>query len=264
MTHPASFKNTWHGTGYNGKRCELQPVVNNVKSKRVMDKNMKKTILASLTVAAALVASAPLAKADAFLELISGTSTVQTSIGPNNVTLSSVTVGSWSLGVTATGTGTGVPFLVANLQTVDNNDSPTMGLTVIYSSGFYNYPGNGAIFGLTANGSSLASTASLYTGSALYTGSGSLGTQFMSTLNEGAGIGSTSEAGALGANPNMYVTEMLSFGGGASASLGVGSVNINGTASVTSNVPDGGLTMMMLGSSILLLAGIRSRFSKKS
>jgi hypothetical protein len=33
---------------------------------------------------------------------------------------------------------------------------------------------------------------------------------------------------------------------------------------VTSNVPDGGLTMMMLGSSILLLAGIRSRFSKKS
>ncbi len=240
-------------------------MLNNVKSKIVMDKNMKKTFLASLTVAAAL-ASAPFANANSYLELISGTSTVQTTIAPNNVTLTSVMVGSWSLGITATGTGSGTPFLVANLQGVDNEESPTMGLTIIYSSGSYNYGGQGAIFGLTANGSSLDSTGSLFTSSALYTGSGSLGTQFMSTLTESANPGAvaTSEAGPLAANPAMYVTEELTFGGGASVNLSGAAVNINGTASVTTNVPDGGLTMVMLGSSILLLAGIRSRFSKKS
>ena len=264
MTHPASFKNTWHGTGYNGKRCELQPVVNNVKSKRVMDKNMKKTILASLTVAAALVASAPLAKADAFLELVSGSASTSTTIsGSLNAHISGLSLDGWDISIEADGSAHISPSLVVNLNS-QNSGHPTSGLSVYYSSGSYVVAGGTGIFAESQSGDSLAATASLYTSSSFYTGSGSLGTQFMSTLSlPSAPSGNTYEQGAF-ATGTLYVTEEMDFGGGSAAVLPGTIQNMNETASLNVTIPDGGLTMVMLGSSILLLAGIRSRLSKKS
>jgi len=77
---------------------------------------------------AALVAFAPLAKANAFLELVSGTSTVQTSLG-NNVNLSGVTIGSWNIDVEASGIGHALPTLTVNLNTQSSGDNVTEGLS---------------------------------------------------------------------------------------------------------------------------------------
>jgi hypothetical protein len=228
---------------------------------------MKKTILASLTVAAALVASAPLAKANAFLELISGATTTTATL-TTIANFSGITVGSWNVDVEASGSGFYAPNLIVNLNT-SAIGGPTAGLTAIFSSGTgttgYNvYAGTG-IFGLSSSGSTVAVAGQLFSSSALYTGSGSEGTQFLATLNLAASSSNTAinESGAVAANPAEFFTEQLDFGGGSGAVLGGGNQSVQGQASFTV-VPDGGLTMAMLGSSLVLLAGIRSKLSKKS
>jgi hypothetical protein len=231
-----------------------------------MDKNMKKTILASLTVAAALVASAPLAKANAFLELISGSYSTSTTVSGSSDTASftGLTLGSWDVDIEANGSGHALPILSVGLNTYASGH-PTNGLTVYFSSGSYNATGGIGLFSASQSGDQLAATASLFTSSSLYTGSGSEGTQFMSTLGLPiAASGNTNESSAFAGGSALYVTDELDFGGGAGATLGGAQDNMNVTASFNVSVPDGGLTMTMLGSSILLLAGIRSRLSKKS
>ena len=54
--------------------AEAETQVNNVKPIRIKDNKMKKNMLVTMTVAAALLASASLVKADAYLEIGSGTS----------------------------------------------------------------------------------------------------------------------------------------------------------------------------------------------
>jgi len=224
---------------------------------------MKKMILTAMTVAA-LVASAPLARANAFLELVSGTTTITTSLG-NNASFTGITLGSWSIDIEASGTGHATPTLSVNLNTQSSGNNVTEGLSAYYSSGSYLVgPGTGT-FSISQSGNTLAFTGELYTSTTgLWTGSGSLGTLFMSQLSlPVAASGNKSESGAFPSGPTVWVTEELDFGGGGLAPSGGGYQDMNSTASL--NVaPDGGLTLVMLGFSLVVLAGIRSRLSKQS
>jgi hypothetical protein len=232
-----------------------------VKPNRNQDKIMKKSILATMTVAAAILASASLAKADAFLELLSGGTSVivpAANFGPNGVGYVG-SIGSWTADI-ASGSSSG--SLVIGLQNQSENSGvQTSGLEVIYSSGSYSASGSG-LWGVGTSGAqTLPTVASVYKSATLWTGSGSLGT-LLASLTQPAGPagGSSVDAGIIGGT--YYITEELLIG-----SIAPGSIHeyvysdVNATLTI---MPDGGLTIAMLGAALIGLSGIRSKFGKRA
>jgi hypothetical protein len=229
---------------------------------------MKRAITA-IAIAATLMTGASSVKANAYLELISGSTVWSDSSATDNINTGSsgITVGSWDI-VFSSGSSTGFNGLIAQLNTQAQGSSPANGLTVIYSSGDpYTYYGNWT-YGESVSGvSSVGAAASVYQSTILYNGANTLGTQLGTTLTIGAtgpGGGSTGETGVIG-SPAYYLNEVLNIGGGASSALSGGSQNWNGgaTFNVNTAVPDGGMTLVLLGSALTVIFGLAHKFGAR-
>lgn len=211
----------------------------------------------------ALLASASVAKANAFLELISGVTTVTVpaaNFGPNGVGFDGQ-VGSWDLDL-ASGSSSG--GLTVNLENQSANSlKQTSGLEIIYSSGSYSAGGTYVLGASSAGGNTLASTVQGYTSTSLWTG-GAFGTQLGSTLGVPASIVSSSKETGSISGP-FYVTEVLTIGNPATGSINPSATEVaqvDASFHVTA-VPDSGLTLGMAGSVFMGLAGLRSKFGAK-
>jgi hypothetical protein len=224
-----------------------------VKLRQKQDKMMKTKTLMTLAVAGALVAGATAVKANPELELISGSVTkiVVQSSPVGSVTFSGA-VGQWSLNVT-TGVndfgGPGNP--VIDVNSIDEGSGrPLQSLTIEYTAGGYTHDGTvvGTIGGTTTTavadyqylGSSAFSTAQLLTA--------------IGPLGPGAFAGTA--YGNTGVTTAPYwLTEKIVISGGNGGALTSFDAN--------SSVPDGGMTMVLLGSAFAGLGAIRSRFGAK-
>jgi uncharacterized membrane protein len=223
---------------------------------------MKKTILATVTVAA-LVASAPFAKANAYLELISGSSALGFSVGGNNMVFSG-SVGSWDFAFSS-GTSSGSTMLNVGLNTQANGDAVTRGLTVVYSSGAYPVYGNW-YFSESETHDTLLASADVYRSGSLWTGAGGFGT-LLGSLSLPATPTTQSSVGVSGVitTPPYYVNEVINIAGGSTTTFAATAPSVNVTASfLVSAVPDGGLTLAMLGLGFVGMATIRARMAKRA
>lgn len=233
-----------------------------------------KTLVTTMALTGALLASASVAKANAFLEIITGTSTLTTSVGAGSYSSqlggSGVTLGGWNIQVQENGNSSGAPFFDVSMNTLDKTgSSPGNGLTVIYSSGLYaNYGEYTFSESTTALGNTVGADAEAYRSTAVWGSAGfnTLGTYGTSlgALAVGAGLASSPADvvnGAIGA-PQYDLTEVVNIGGGYSASVGKGAVE-NVTADFSVSAPDGGTTVVMLGSALVGLSFIRSKFGAK-
>jgi hypothetical protein len=240
-----------------------QVTQNNVKLKKEKDKMMKtKTLITTVALTGALLASASVAKANAYMELISGTSSViipAANLGPNGITWAG-TVGSWDLDI-ATGTSSG--SLVVGLNDLSQNAGlQTAGLEVIYSSGQYGQDGKWTFGASDPGGESLTAQAQAWESPTLYIAGGSLGTQLGSTLALAMAPTAKQDSGTI--SGSYYLNEVLIVGDPSQNSIHPGHnefANLDATFRVTT--PDGGMTLSMVGSVLLGLAGLRSKFGAK-
>jgi len=211
---------------------------------------MKKTILATITVAAALLASAPLAKANAFLEVISGGQSASTSaVGPNSDLVLQTGAGGldgWYFTV-STGTAALAPINIDVGETA-LAFSQADPLTVIYRTAFYRTPGTWKLITTSSSTPDLSVVASAYSFGHL------LASQ---SIPPGGGVTST---GVLTHNLGVF-TEIIVI---TPIAPGFESVSVDSRFDFTPNLPDGGMTMAMLGSVLLGLAGLRSKFGKRA
>jgi len=215
---------------------------------------MKKSILATMTVAAAILASASLAQANAYLEMVSGTSWANTS-SPNQGATLTATLGTWTA-VAESGNASAAPSeidlgidnssssaqtkplwvllsvdatdggpLVSGgwtLETTDNASRPTLNIYAYQSS---------AIYGVADHSAPLALTGLTLFGQDL-----------------GDNVGDSIVSGAV--TGLHYYTEVIE--------IMPGSGRLTLSIDSTLRVPDGGFTMATLGAVLLGLAGIRS------
>jgi hypothetical protein len=234
-----------------------------VKLKKEKDKMMKtKTLITTVALTGALLASASVAKANAYMELISGSSSVivpAANVGPNGISFVG-TVGSWSLDI-ATGLSSG--SLVVGLNDLSQNTGlQTAGLEVIYSSGVYSASGKWTFGASDPGGESLAAQAQAWKSPTLFIAGGSLGTQLGSTLNLATTPTSLQDSGTIGGW--YYLNEVLIIGDPSQNSIHPGHFEYaNLDATFTVATPDGGMTLSMVGSVLLGLAGLRSKFGAK-
>lgn len=214
---------------------------------------MKTKTLMTLAVAGALVAGATAVKANPELELISGSTTVVVvQSSPVGYVTYDGPVGQWSINVT-TGVnnfgGPGNPQIdVSSLD--EGSGRPLHSLTIEYTAGGYTHDGTviGTIGGTTTTtvsdyqylGSSAFSTAQLLTAI------GPLGPGAF----DGTAYGNTGVTGA------YWLTEKIVISGGS----GGGALT---SFDANSSVPDGGMTMVLLGSAFAGLGAMRSRFGAK-
>ena len=228
---------------------------------------MKKTILATMTVAAALVASAPLAKANAFLEVISGSSSASTASGSDNATLGS-TVGGWTV---STQTGSSSVFGIS-LNSQNQGPVNAGNLEIIYSSGTYPSTGiwkfGGSSTSTGAVNPTIDYTAYAYqysAGGALY-GQGGLRGSLLDTLslgpNQSIAPYDGAISGVLGNFTEILYIDVVSVPSADNAE-GI-EASVQTQFQVYPVVPDGGLTLAMLGSVLVGVAGIRYKFGKRA
>lgn len=247
--------------------AEAETQVNNVKPVRKKVNRMKKTILATMTVAAALVASAPLAKANAFLEVISGSSSASTTSGSDTATLNS-TVGGWNV---STQTGSSSVFGIS-LNSQNIGPATAQNLEVIYSSGAYPQTGVWK-FGGSSTSEGIVNPTIDYTayayqysaGGPLYGQSGPLGT-LLASLSLGPNQAIAPYDGAISGMLGNF-TEILYItvvNVPAADDAGGIQANVQTSFQVYPVVPDGGLTLAMLGSVLVGVAGIRYKFGKRA
>jgi hypothetical protein len=232
-----------------------------------------KRLVMELALTGALMVSASVAKANAYMELISGETTIQVT-GPLGIVNGNIqgvtgngavfigTIGSWSLDIASGGeSGT---YNVTLIDNINGGGMQTDGLEVIFSSGAF--PLSGAYnFGASdSGGNSLPATVSGYYSSSLYTGSGSLGTSLGSWTLPKTFIQSDVNTN-IALSGTDYITEKMLFGG-TTGPITPQNVTMNATASFTPFVPavqDGGMTLTMVGATLLGMVGIRSKFGAK-
>jgi hypothetical protein len=250
-----------------------------------------RTLITGMALTGALLASASVAKANAYMELISGSTTVQIEpggaihhSGPYTDQFSSQVgdgalfigvIGSWGVDIASGGESGG--FNVTLTDNINGNITQTHGLEVIFSSGGYALSGGYNFGGSDAGGNSLATTIGGFYSSSLYTGSGSLGTSmepstFVSATDpKGPWILPKTLAASyqntdIQISGTKYITETMLFGG-TTGTIPSQKVTMNATASFTPYrpvvVPDGGTTATMVGSALLGLVGLRSKFGAK-
>ncbi|HEY3862904.1 MAG TPA: VPDSG-CTERM sorting domain-containing protein [Verrucomicrobiae bacterium] len=242
-----------------------------------------KTLMMGMALTGALVMSASVAKADAFMELISGSTTINVTgaimtHGANYYGVSGDgalfvgSVGSWSVDI-ASGAESGA-FNVTLTDNINGNTTQTHGLEVVYSSGPYNLgsPGHYTFGASDAGGNSLTATISgYYNANSMYSGStlSALATYEAASTLMGkwtlpTTIASSDQNVDFPINGSAdYITEVMLFGG-TTGSITPQKVAMQATASFTPFVPDGGTTASMVGSALLGLVAIRSKFGKRS
>jgi hypothetical protein len=219
------------------------------------------TLIMTVAITGALLATASVAKANAYLTLDSGGTIINVASSTDGVAYSGP-VGSWTVDI-ATATSSG-KLTVELADSTENSGKQTSGLEVIYSSGFYNTDGSYDFGASTSGSQTLASTASAYTGSMLYTsGVGGLGSlsQISGTISMPTHSFGADEFGTIGGS--YYLTEVLTIGTIAPGSIGeFVHANLGETFTVTA-VPDSGITLTMAGAVFMGLAGLRSKFGAK-
>ena len=250
---------------------------------------MKKSILATMTVAAALVASSPLAKANAFLEVVSGALNSTTVVTGSDSGTLSASIGGWTIS-----TETGISSVFGITLTSSSTGPATAGpLTVYYSSGAYAQTGlwvlgasttstaeqalHGIPIGVTpptidysaaVYSNPLGTGATTGVGNALNRGTyggGTLGGQLGLTDLLGPNANAPQQFGLLlGALGNF--TEILTIN---PILVPAHTVQMNAEIQTSFSiipitVPDGGLTIALLGSVLIGLAGIRCKFGNRS
>ncbi len=243
-----------------------------------------KTLITGLALTGALMAGTSAVKANAFLEVISGTSYTTISVPSGDNASSTASIGGWGLNYSINGTASGGGGELDVLLNAQVRGTPTHGLTIIYSSGDP-YTQDGVwTYGLSESGNNtVGSTAEVFWSHSLYTPPspaymlGNLGTALVGpggettlSLPASTGGGSTSATPAPDNLSSYYITEELNIAGGATAvnpgvTGGTGTrPSFNGGVTFTAvGVPDGGMTMALLGTVFLGLAGIRSKFARK-
>jgi hypothetical protein len=239
-----------------------QALTEQCETKQKQDKMMKtKTLVATVALAGAVLAGTSTAKANATLELISGSATAFGTVsGDDAVYVGSV--GGWSVNV-ASGLADSLNVSLSD----SSHGTPTAGLEIIYISGTYSF-GGGYTFGASDPGlNTLNGTAQgFYSATAPALG-GPYGTALAGSPFSLPAIVAASPQLTGSLVGNDYITEILTFGNPAAGSLtGIsqhvqGQISFQGSGSV---VPDGGLTLGMIGSVMVGLAGLRSKFSKRS
>jgi hypothetical protein len=233
--------------------------------------------ITGMALAGALLASASVAKADAYMELISGSTTVQiksggtiVATGPYTDNYSSQagdgalfvgTVGTWSVDIASGGESGG--FNVTLTDNINGSTTQTNGLEVIFSSGSYALNGKYNFGASDSGGNSLTAAVSGYYSTNLYQGVGSLGTSLGSWVLPKS-LAASDQNSNIPINSAEYITEEMLFGG-TTGTITSQKVTINATASFTpvAAVPDGGMTASMIGCALLGLVGLRSKFGCK-
>jgi hypothetical protein len=257
-----------------------------------------RNVMTGMALSGALLASASVAKANAYMELISGSTTVQVEPGGAIVASGPYTdnfsaqmghgvifvgaIGSWSVNI-ASGAQSGSlanPQHSLNITLTDNingSSTQTHGLELIYSSDSYDLgtmsnPGHYDFGASDGGGNSLTATVSgYYNYGALFTG-GSLPTyESHSHLMGSWTLPKTFAQSDQNLNMPIYgddsITEVMLFGAN-TASITPQKVTMNVAASFTPYVPpgvvpDGGMTASMVGAALLGLVGLRSKFGAK-
>ncbi|HEY3861772.1 MAG TPA: hypothetical protein VGO59_07785 [Verrucomicrobiae bacterium] len=234
-----------------------------------------KTAITGLALTGGLLAGASVARADAYMELISGSTKVQVT-GPvgldggnfegvsGNGAIFVGSVGSWSVDI-ASGGQSGA-FNVTLTDNINGSTTQTHGLEVIYSSGSYPLNGNYNFGASDSGGNSLTATVSGWYSSSLYQGTGSKGTS-LGSWTLGTTFAQGNENTDIPISGEDYITEEMLFGG-TTGSITPQSVTMNATASFTPfvappSVADGGWTATMCGSTLLGLVGFSSRSKKR-
>jgi hypothetical protein len=233
-----------------------------VKLKQKKDKMMKtKTLVTTLALTGALLASASVAKANAFLEL-----TTTTGMGGNEINLSTATdpatlaasVGGWSA-VTEIGASASSPLEIdLSISSASSGPGPNQDLWIIYSTDNVGGPVSGSYLLDTISGGQNVGTVKTWVyNNDLITSKVAIGALPLAGAFAGltfAGHGSADTTGTVaGMNDFTEIIEVIPGSG-------------HNTVSIDSNfsVPDGGSTVAMFGSLLMGLAGIRSKFGKRA
>jgi hypothetical protein len=237
----------------------------------------QKVILTGMALTGALLASASVAKADAYMELISGSTKIQIEPGmvdgiyggnfegqTGDGAIFVGSVGSWTVDIASGGESGG--FNVTLTDNINGAVTQTHGLEVIFSSGSYPLAGNYNFGASDSGGNSLTATVSGFYSSALYQGSGSKGTS-LGSWTLGKTFAQSFQNTDIPLSGSEFITEEMLFGG-TIGKIPPQQVTMNATASFTPYVaprmvPDGGSTASMAGCTLLGLVGLRSKFGKK-
>jgi hypothetical protein len=244
-----------------------------------------KNLVKGLVIGAALVVGTSVAKANAFLEVISGTFTAVAPgsdfSGANDDSVSfSTTIGpaghQWFLDV-ATGKSSGLLNVTLNNASANAaNTTQTTGLEIVYSSGnpYAAYGTYKATVSDTAS-DTLTTYGTVYEGSGLYTGSGALTVGLLTgagtvLANSGALVAGGdfyAKTGLMGPPP-YYLTEVLVFGNDTKGggTLGGHAANQDASGEIgfkVTPVPDGGSTLMLLGAALTAATLVRTKFGNR-
>jgi hypothetical protein len=256
--------------------------VNNVKPVRKQEKDMKKTILATITVAAALLASAPLAKANAYIEAVSGINSITSGVIVGNNPSASIggTVGGWDFTFNLGHANGGITY---DISSIDSGTRITDPLTIIYQSvgaaafgpGTYKLAttGNISFSSVQVGNNYVASTGSVNLSVKVYDSAGLVYTlpvlgdlinsQGQTLLSPGGSLGIPDKTGSMTSLDvfTEIITITPAFDTGSPHGL---SASLDGSFNYIPGIPDGGLTIAMLGSVLIGLAGIASKFGKRA
>jgi len=221
-----------------------------------------KTLITTVAVAGALIAGATTVKANAELELISGSSVVLVSPAADYVPYSE-SVGQWNITVTFGAANLGGPGGVD--IDVDSGDTalgytpPLSPLTVLYTAGLFN--AEGEVVGTIGGTTTTSVTDSQWLGAtpfALTTLLNSQGTYYASAVGVPTSFSGTA-TGSTGLTGPYWLTEDVVIGGTTAAGF-VQNTTFDANSRI---VPDGGTTMVLLGSALACLGAIRSRCGSK-
>jgi len=212
-----------------------------------------KTLITTVALAGALLAGASTAKANAFLQLISGGKQINTTTAGISGTLTG-TVGNWQV-VTETGTTAAGP--VIDVDVSGGTKNATSPLWVVFStSGLSGLTGNFSLSTTVGNPSTTV-LSWLYNASSLYTSSSAatppaIGVSPFFTQTAGPTTTTYGNASDL-----AYYTEVLEI---IPPRAGTDALSIDSRFVL----PDGGSTVAMLGSLLMGIAGLRSKFGKRA
>jgi hypothetical protein len=204
------------------------------------------------------------------LDIISGSSSTSILVsGTDDVSFTGA-IGAYVVNVTS---GTEAADLAVSLTESASTTlgkvtgAATSGLEIIYSSGSYTTITPGFTDTLSSGaGDTQAGKAMFYTSSTLYTGgiAGLSGLTLIGNLSVASGGGFANGSGPLSGTYDL--TEALVFGNPAVGGIHPGAPQfaaLQAAFASSSSVPDGGMTLGMVGSVFMGLTGLRSKFGAK-
>jgi len=212
-----------------------------------------KTLVTTVALAGALLAGASSAKANAFLQMISAGNQINTTSATDSGMLAG-NVGGWKV-VTETGTTAAGP--VVDVDISGGTKNTTAPLWVVFStSGLIGSTGNFSLATTVGNPDTTV-LGWLYNGSSLYTSSSAATPPAIGVLpffTQTAGPTTTTYGNVVGLD---YFTEVLEI---IPPRAGTDALSIDSRFVL----PDGGSTVAMLGSLLMGIAGLRSKFGKRA